>query len=125
MSKTYIPEGYHSELTLYETQNAIGVIHHAFEEHLGQTLNLKRVSAPLFVDPHTGLNDNLSGVERPVSFEIPATGTTAEVVHSLAKWKRMALYLCRPVGLGKSYHSRKEKCRRAEIHCAGYRSCNL
>ena len=66
MSKTYIPEGYHSELTLYETQNAIGVIHHAFEEHLGQTLNLKRVSAPLFVDPHTGLNDNLSGVERPV-----------------------------------------------------------
>ena len=71
MSKTYIPEGYHSELTLYETQNAIGVIHHAFEEHLGQTLNLKRVSAPLFVDPHTGLNDNLSGVERPVSFEIP------------------------------------------------------
>ena len=92
MSKTYIPEGYHSELSLYETQNAIGVIHHAFEEHLGQTLNLKRVSAPLFVDPHTGLNDNLSGVERPVSFEIPATGTTAEVVHSLAKWKRMALY---------------------------------
>ena len=91
MSKTYIPEGYHSELTLYETQNAIGVIHPAFEEHLGQTLNLKRVSAPLFVDPHTGLNDNLSGVERPVSFEIPATGTTAEVVHSLAKWKRYAL----------------------------------
>ena len=92
MSKTYIPEGYNSVLTLYETQNAIGVIHHAFEEHLGQTLNLKRVSAPLFVDPATGLNDNLSGVERPVSFEIPATGTTAEVVHSLAKWKRMALY---------------------------------
>ena len=50
MSKTYIPEGYSSVLTLYETQNAIGVIHHAFEEHLGQTLNLKRVSAPLFVD---------------------------------------------------------------------------
>ena len=92
MSKTYIPAGYQSVLTLYETQNAIGVIHHAFEEHLGQTLNLKRVSAPLFVDPATGLNDNLSGVERPVSFEIPATGTTAEVVHSLAKWKRMALY---------------------------------
>ena len=92
MSKTYIPEGYNSVLTLYETQNAIGVIHHAFEEHLGQTLNLKRVSAPLFVDPATGLNDNLSGVERPVTFDIPATGTCAEVVHSLAKWKRMALY---------------------------------
>ena len=92
MSKTYIPEGYQSSLTLYETQNAIGIIHQVFEEHLSQTLNLKRVSAPLFVDPATGLNDNLSGVERPVSFEVPATGVTAEVVHSLAKWKRMALY---------------------------------
>ncbi len=92
MSKTYIPDEYQSVLTLYETQNAIGVIHHAFEEHLGAALNLKRVSAPLFVDPKTGLNDNLSGVEHPVSFEIPATGTIAEVVHSLAKWKRMALY---------------------------------
>ncbi len=92
MSKTIIPQGYESALTLYETQNAIGVIHHTFEENLSQTLNLKRVSAPLFVDPSTGLNDNLSGVERPVSFEVPATGVTAEVVHSLAKWKRMALY---------------------------------
>ena len=92
MSKTYIPAGYQSVLTLYETQNAIGLIHQTFEEHLSQTLNLKRVSAPLFVDPSTGLNDNLNGVERPVSFEVPATGVTAEVVHSLAKWKRMALY---------------------------------
>ena len=92
MSKTYIPAGYQSVLTLYETQNAIGLIHQTFEEHLSQTLNLKRVSAPLFVDPTTGLNDNLNGVERPVSFEVPATGVTAEVVHSLAKWKRMALY---------------------------------
>lgn len=92
LSKTYIPAGYQSVLTLYETQNAIGLIHQNFEEHLSQILNLKRVSAPLFVDPKTGLNDNLSGVERPVSFEVPATGVTAEVVHSLAKWKRMALY---------------------------------
>lgn len=92
MSKTYIPAGYQSVLTLYETQNAIGLIHQTFEEYLSQTLNLKRVSAPLFVDPETGLNDNLNGVERPVSFEVPATGVTAEVVHSLAKWKRMALY---------------------------------
>ena len=92
MSKTYIPAGYQSVLTLYETQNAIGLIHQTFEEHLSQTLNLKRVSAPLFVDPSTGLTDNLNGVERPVSFEVPATGVTAEVVHSLAKWKRMALY---------------------------------
>ena len=79
MSKTYIPAGYQSVLTLYETQNAIGLIHQTFEEHLSQTLNLKRVSAPLFVDPSTGLNDNLNGVERPVSFEVPATGVTAEV----------------------------------------------
>jgi len=92
MSKTYIPQNYQSFLTLYETQNAIGVIHHTFIENLSQTLNLKRVSAPLFVDPATGLNDNLNGVERPVSFEVPATGITVEVVHSLAKWKRMALY---------------------------------
>ena len=88
----YKRQGYQSVLTLYETQNAIGLIHQTFEEHLSQTLNLKRVSAPLFVDPSTGLNDNLNGVERPVSFEVPATGVTAEVVHSLAKWKRMALY---------------------------------
>ena len=74
MSKTYVPAGYQSVLTLYETQNAIGVIHHAFEEHLGQTLNLKRVSAPLFVTQDSGLNDNLNGYERPVSFDIPAVG---------------------------------------------------
>lgn len=92
MNKTIIPQGYASTLTLYETQNAIGLIHHTFEENLSANLNLKRVSAPLFVDPTTGLNDNLNGVERPVSFEVPATGVTAEVVHSLAKWKRMALY---------------------------------
>ena len=91
MSKTYIPAGYQSVLTLYETQNAIGLIHQTFEEHLSQTLNLKRVSAPLFVDPSTGLNDNLNGVERPVSFDIPDVGTNAQVVHSLAKWKRLAL----------------------------------
>ena len=61
-------------------------------DHLAQTLNLKRVSAPLFVDPASGLNDDLNGVERPVSFDIPAAGMEAQVVHSLAKWKRMALY---------------------------------
>ncbi len=92
MGKTFIPKGYASALTLYETQNAIGMIHNTFEENLSQNLNLKRVSAPLFVDAQTGLNDNLNGVERPVSFEVPATGVTAEVVHSLAKWKRMALH---------------------------------
>ena len=92
MSKTFIPEGYKSNLTLYETQTAIGYLNRTFETALGTALNLKRVSAPLFLDPASGLNDDLNGVERPVSFEIKETGTTAQVVHSLAKWKRMALY---------------------------------
>ena len=87
-----IPENYKPKLSVYETQRAIDFIKRTFQTNLAYELNLRRVSAPLFVDPATGLNDNLSGVERPVSFEIPATGTTAEVVHSLAKWKRMALY---------------------------------
>lgn len=94
MLKTVIPEGYQSKMTMYETQHAIGMIHTLFAEKLSENLNLKRVSAPLFVDPATGLNDNLNGVERPVSFDIPAVGVDAEVVHSLAKWKRMALHLC-------------------------------
>ncbi len=92
MSRTLLPKDYHSYLDLYETQTAIGFIHRAFEQALEQALNLKRVSAPLFVDPKTGLNDDLNGVERAVSFDIKETGTDAQVVHSLAKWKRMALY---------------------------------
>ena len=92
MGRTTIPEKYSSILNIYETQDAIGILKRSFEDDLSRALNLKRVSAPLFVDPKTGLNDNLNGYERPVSFEIPATGTVAEVVHSLAKWKRMALY---------------------------------
>ena len=92
MSTTVIPEGYRSVLSLYETQAAIGCLKTVFAENLSRALNLRRVSAPLFVDPSTGLNDDLNGVERPVAFDIAATGTTAQVVHSLAKWKRMALY---------------------------------
>ena len=92
MGRTVIPAGYAPALTLYETQNAIGIIKRTFEDNLAEGLNLKRVSAPLFVDPATGLNDNLSGVEEPVRFHVPGTGIDAEVVHSLAKWKRMALY---------------------------------
>ncbi len=92
MSKTYVPEGYRSTLSLYDTQNAIGKIKRAFEDRLSAALNLKRVSAPLFVDPKSGLNDDLNGVERPVSFDMKETGTDAQVVHSLAKWKRMALH---------------------------------
>ncbi len=91
MSKTYIPAGYQSSLGLYETQAAIGQLKRIFEDSLANALNLKRVSAPLFVDPNTGLNDDLNGYERAVCFEIRETRTPGAVVHSLAKWKRMAL----------------------------------
>ena len=91
MSKTFIPAGYQSTLGLYETQAAIGQLKRIFEDALANVLRLKRVSAPLFVDPTTGLNDDLSGVERPVQFDLKETGKNAVVVHSLAKWKRMAL----------------------------------
>ncbi|MBO4954055.1 MAG: aspartate--ammonia ligase [Clostridia bacterium] len=91
MSKTQIPASYKSCLSIFDTQMAIGKVHHLFEEKLSEALNVKRVSAPLFVDPDMGLNDNLNGFEQPVSFTVRETGGKAEVVHSLAKWKRMAL----------------------------------
>ena len=91
VNKIYIPEGYKPVLNEYETQRAIAYIKETFQEEFSSALNLKRVSAPLFVTEDSGLNDNLSGVERPVSFDIPAVGTGAQVVHSLAKWKRLAL----------------------------------
>ena len=89
---TIIPEGYTSSLGMYDTQKGIGTLKRLFEDNLAARLHLRRVSAPLFVEASTGLNDNLSGVERPVSFTVSATGTEAQVVHSFAKWKRMALY---------------------------------
>ena len=92
MEKTYIPQGYAPCLNLYDTQKAIAILKRLFEDTLGGALHLRRVSAPLFVEASTGLNDDLNGVERPVSFDIPAAGREAQVVHSLAKWKRMALY---------------------------------
>ncbi len=91
MSKVIVPKGYQSALNMYDTQTAIGLLKRTFEEHLCLVLNLKRASAPLFVDPTTGLNDDLSGVERAVKFDLKETGKDAVVVHSLAKWKRMAL----------------------------------
>lgn len=91
MSKTTVPTGYTPRLGPYETQTAIGLIKHTFELNLCRALNLKRASAPLFVEGGRGLNDDLNGVERPVEFDIKETGGNAEVVHSLAKWKRMAL----------------------------------
>ena len=91
MKKTYIPENYHPQLDRYDMQRAISCIKQTFQKELSAALNLKRVSAPLFVTEASGLNDNLSGVERPVSFDIPAVGADAQIVHSLAKWKRLAL----------------------------------
>ena len=91
MSKVTIPQGYHAPLSVYELQRAIEFIKSNFQVNLSNALNLRRVSAPLFVDENSGLNDNLNGVERPVSFDIPDVGTNAQVVHSLAKWKRLAL----------------------------------
>ena len=87
-----IPKDYHSELNLHDTQIAIKTVKDFFQNLLSQRLNLSRVSAPLFVDPDSGLNDNLNGVERPVTFDIKEqNGREAEVVQSLAKWKRYAL----------------------------------
>ena len=86
-----IPAGYESQLSLYDTQRAIERIKHVFLAKLCAALHLVRVTAPLVVDPTTGLNDNLNGVERPVGFDVPAVGSDAEVVQSLAKWKRWAL----------------------------------
>ncbi len=91
MSKIIVPEGYRSVLGIYDTQKAIGMLKRTFEEKLCLALNLTRVSAPLFVDPKTGMNDDLNGFERPVSFDIKENGQEAVIVHSLAKWKRMAL----------------------------------
>ena len=101
MSQFFVPTDYKSVLSIYETQTAIGKTKRTFEDNLSEALNLIRVSAPLFVEPDTGLNDNLNGVERPVEFDILETYTNAQIVHSLAKWKRMALYKYGfPVGEG-------------------------
>ncbi len=91
MNKIYIPQHYTPVLDAYDTQRAIAYIKATFQDEFSSALNLKRVSAPLFVTEDSGLNDNLNGYERPVSFDIPAVGADAQVVHSLAKWKRLAL----------------------------------
>ena len=91
MNKIYIPEGYKPTLDAYDTQRAIAHIKEMFQEEFSRALNLKRVSAPLFVTEESGLNDNLNGFERAGAFDIHAVGADAQVVHSLAKWKRQAL----------------------------------
>lgn len=90
--KTYFPKNYQSKMTLYETQEAISLIKKTFQKKLAKALHLKRVSAPLFVEANSGINDDLNGVEEAVSFKIPNINKKGVVVHSLAKWKRMALY---------------------------------
>ena len=92
MKHLIIPNNYHSELNLHDTQIGIKTVKDIFQNLLAERLNLLRVSAPLFVDPASGLNDNLNGVERPVTFGIKEQNDNeAEIVHSLAKWKRYAL----------------------------------
>ena len=91
MNKLFIPENYRSPLDVYRTQKAIAFIKQTFQARLADALHLKRVSAPLFVTESSGLNDNLNGFERPVTFDVPAVGECVQVVHSLAKWKRQAL----------------------------------
>ncbi len=87
----YIPENYDPKLSVRETEAAIKYIRDTFQKEFGNAMNLERISAPLFVSNDSGLNDNLNGVERPVAFDMADVPGTFEVVHSLAKWKRMAL----------------------------------
>ena len=91
LNRIIIPNGYRPLLDEYDTQRAIAYIKQTFQEEFSSALNLKRVSAPLFVTEESGLNDNLNGYERPVAFDVPAVGEDVQVVHSLAKWKRLAL----------------------------------
>ena len=113
MNRITIPKGYRPPLSVYDTQVAIEFIKHNFQKDLSYALNLRRVSAPLFVRDSSGLNDNLNGVERPVRFDVPAVGAEGEVVHSLAKWKRLALkkYDFRP---GKGLYTDMNAIRRDE-----------
>ena len=85
-------EKYQSKLSIKETQAAIQFLRHKFETELCDALDLNRASAPMFVNVNSGLNDNLNGVERPVTFDVLETGEVMEIVHSLAKWKRYALH---------------------------------
>lgn len=91
ISKYGLPDSYTDKLTILETEVAIKLVKDTFEKKLAENLNLTRVSAPLFVRPESGLNDDLNGVERPVSFDVPNADCEVQIIHSLAKWKRQAL----------------------------------
>ncbi len=90
--KTVFPVDYKSTMSLYDTQEAISLVKQTFQKYISDALHLKRVSAPLFVLKDSGLNDDLNGFERSVDFDIPSANKNGSIVHSLAKWKRMALY---------------------------------
>ena len=109
-----IPKNYNPVLDLRDTEIAIKLVKDFFETELARALNLTRVSAPIMVTPQSGLNDNLNGVERPVSFDVLETGEMAEIVHSLAKWKRQALktYGFRP---GEGLYTDMNAIRRDEV----------
>lgn len=91
LSNLILPKDYTSKLDIIETEIAIKLAKDTFERELASALSLTRVSAPLFVQPETGLNDDLNGVERPVQFDVADIHADVQIVHSLAKWKRMAL----------------------------------
>ena len=114
MSKNYIPDNYRPVLDAYDTQRAIAYIKETFQQEFSAALNLKRVSAPLFVTEDSGLNDNLNGFERAVSFDIPDVGKDAQVVHSLAKWKRLALKRYR-FSVGNGLYTDMNAIRRDEV----------
>lgn len=105
---------YKAKLDVLETQAAIRLLRHRFEDELCSALDLSRVSAPLFVKTGTGINDDLNGIERPVSFDILETGEQVEIVHSLAKWKRLALYKYN-FSVGKGLYTDMNAIRRDEI----------
>ena len=92
MKNNIIVKDYQSILNIHDTQIAIKIVKDTFEDKLAEALELTRVTAPLFVEPKTGLNDDLSGVEKAVSFKAHNTNANLEIVQSLAKWKRNALH---------------------------------
>ena len=113
-STVFIPKSYTSKLSLKETEIAIKKVKDFFEENLSKTLNLIRVSAPLFLDATSGVNDNLNGIERPVSFDMTAIdGSNLEIVQSLAKWKRLALHRYR-FNIGEGIYTDMNAIRRDE-----------
>ena len=114
MSACKIPQGYDPKYGIMDTERAIKRIKDFFETELSKALNLSRISAPLFVKNSTGLNDNLNGVERPVSFQMKdAPEDTIEIVHSLAKWKRLALKRY-AIGVGEGIYTDMNAIRRDE-----------